>query len=174
MTIRDSRDQIRVLLYSYYTTITGWGVLLMDNHAPMLEDDYSCVASRNTSSNCQDTKKAAIMKMIIMICFCCCIYDLYHSYHAFCCFSSSCCYPCLPLSVGFCKIQVLRCISQSKQTARAPAILNPAKIFFWASETPTNLFCTAQGLQTGLKAPQSLDTPRVQVPNVYILAQTLY
>ena len=28
MTIRDNRDYIRVLLYSYYTTITGWGVLV--------------------------------------------------------------------------------------------------------------------------------------------------
>ena len=28
MTIRDNRDYIRALLYSYYTTITGWGVLL--------------------------------------------------------------------------------------------------------------------------------------------------
>ena len=27
MTIRNSKDSIRVLLYSYYTTITGWGVL---------------------------------------------------------------------------------------------------------------------------------------------------
>ena len=26
--IRNSKDYIRVLLYSYYTTITGWGVLL--------------------------------------------------------------------------------------------------------------------------------------------------
>ena len=26
--IRDNQDYIRVLLYSYYTTITGWGVLL--------------------------------------------------------------------------------------------------------------------------------------------------
>ena len=26
--IRDNKDYIRVLLYSYYTTITGWGVLL--------------------------------------------------------------------------------------------------------------------------------------------------
>ena len=26
MTIGDNRDYIRVLLYSYYTTITGWGV----------------------------------------------------------------------------------------------------------------------------------------------------
>ena len=31
MTIGDNRDYIRVLLYSYYTTITGWGVLLRDN-----------------------------------------------------------------------------------------------------------------------------------------------
>ena len=29
MTIRDNRDCIRVLLYCYYTTITGWGVLLI-------------------------------------------------------------------------------------------------------------------------------------------------
>ena len=28
MTTRDNKDSIRVLLYSYYTTITGWGVLL--------------------------------------------------------------------------------------------------------------------------------------------------
>ena len=27
-TIKDSKEYIRVLLYSYYTTITGWGVLL--------------------------------------------------------------------------------------------------------------------------------------------------
>ena len=27
VTIRDNRDYVRVLLYSYYTTITGWGVL---------------------------------------------------------------------------------------------------------------------------------------------------
>ena len=29
VTIRDNKDYIRVLLYSYYTTITGWGVLLI-------------------------------------------------------------------------------------------------------------------------------------------------
>ena len=29
VTIRENRDYIRVLLYSYYTTITGWGVLLI-------------------------------------------------------------------------------------------------------------------------------------------------
>ena len=28
VTIMDNRDYIRVLLYSDYTTITGWGVLL--------------------------------------------------------------------------------------------------------------------------------------------------
>ena len=32
VTIRDNRDYIRVLLYSYYTTITGWGVLLTYKH----------------------------------------------------------------------------------------------------------------------------------------------
>ena len=30
VTIRDDKDYIRVQFYSYYTTITGWGVLLMD------------------------------------------------------------------------------------------------------------------------------------------------
>ena len=29
VTIMDNRDYIRVLLYSYFTAITGWGVLLM-------------------------------------------------------------------------------------------------------------------------------------------------
>ena len=28
VTIRDRKDYITVLFYSYYTTITGWGVLL--------------------------------------------------------------------------------------------------------------------------------------------------
>ena len=28
VTIRDNKDYIRVLAYSYYATITGWGVLL--------------------------------------------------------------------------------------------------------------------------------------------------
>ena len=28
VTIRDNRDYLRVLLYSYYITITGWGLLL--------------------------------------------------------------------------------------------------------------------------------------------------
>ena len=31
VTIMDNEDYIRVLLYSYYTTITGWGVLLTLN-----------------------------------------------------------------------------------------------------------------------------------------------
>ena len=30
VTIRDDKDYIRALFYSYYTTITGWGVLLKD------------------------------------------------------------------------------------------------------------------------------------------------
>ena len=28
VTIRDNKDYIRVLLYSYYSTITGWGVFI--------------------------------------------------------------------------------------------------------------------------------------------------
>ena len=33
MAIRDNKDYIRVLVYSYYITITGWGVLLRhDEH----------------------------------------------------------------------------------------------------------------------------------------------
>ena len=35
MTIRDNRNYIRVLLYFYYTTITGWGVLLINLPHPM-------------------------------------------------------------------------------------------------------------------------------------------
>ena len=31
VTIRDDKDYIRVLLHSYYTTMTGWGVLLTNN-----------------------------------------------------------------------------------------------------------------------------------------------
>ena len=34
VTIGDNRDYIRVLVYSYYTTITGWGVLLTDITLP--------------------------------------------------------------------------------------------------------------------------------------------
>ena len=43
VTIRDNRDYIKVLLYSYYTTITGWGVLLMllSCHVPMLLHRYA-------------------------------------------------------------------------------------------------------------------------------------
>ena len=32
VTIRENRDYIRVLLDSYYTTISGWGVLLREDH----------------------------------------------------------------------------------------------------------------------------------------------
>ena len=35
VTIRDNRDYIKVLFYSYYTTITGWGVLLKDGPSPL-------------------------------------------------------------------------------------------------------------------------------------------
>ena len=34
VTIRDNKDYIRVLLYSYYTTITGWGLLLRSIWTP--------------------------------------------------------------------------------------------------------------------------------------------
>ena len=37
VTIGDNRDCIRVLLYSYYTTITGWGVLLTDTFQGLTE-----------------------------------------------------------------------------------------------------------------------------------------
>ena len=30
VTVEDNKDYIRVLLYSYFTTMTGWGVLLRD------------------------------------------------------------------------------------------------------------------------------------------------
>ena len=30
VTIRNSKDYIRVLFYSYYSAITGWGALLRD------------------------------------------------------------------------------------------------------------------------------------------------
>ena len=30
VTIRDNKDYSSVLFYSYYTTITGWGVFLMN------------------------------------------------------------------------------------------------------------------------------------------------
>ena len=41
VTTRDNKDYVRVLFYSHYTTITGWGVLLMymsdyQNHGPLL------------------------------------------------------------------------------------------------------------------------------------------
>ena len=32
VTTRDNKDDIRVLSYSYHTTITGWGVLLSSNN----------------------------------------------------------------------------------------------------------------------------------------------
>ena len=37
MTIRDIRDYIRVLLYAYYTTITGWGGVLLTLNSQTLE-----------------------------------------------------------------------------------------------------------------------------------------
>ena len=43
VTIRVNKDYIRVLLYSYYTTITGWGVLLNDTNqqlGPRASDEH--------------------------------------------------------------------------------------------------------------------------------------
>ena len=34
VSIRDNRDYIRVLLYSHYTTFTGWGILLKYHTVP--------------------------------------------------------------------------------------------------------------------------------------------
>ena len=41
VTIGDNRDYIRVLLYSYYSTITGWGVLLMSTNC----DYFPCAGA---------------------------------------------------------------------------------------------------------------------------------
>ena len=38
MTIGDDKDYIKVLLYSYYATITGWGVLLTNHKHLHLAD----------------------------------------------------------------------------------------------------------------------------------------
>ena len=46
MTIMDNRDYIRVLLYSYYTTITGWGVLLRDHYLGYAGGTLSASISR--------------------------------------------------------------------------------------------------------------------------------
>ena len=43
VTLRDNRDHIRVLLYSYYTTITGWGVHLR-SYAGAVEFSRFCGA----------------------------------------------------------------------------------------------------------------------------------
>ena len=49
VTMRDNRDYIRDLLYSYYTTITGWGVLLMctSQYGPLqfLRNPYALTGS---------------------------------------------------------------------------------------------------------------------------------
>ena len=45
MTIGDNRDYIRVLLYSYYTTITGWGVLLSYHQAYSYSQDGTTAGS---------------------------------------------------------------------------------------------------------------------------------
>ena len=52
MTVRDNRDFIRVLLYSYHTTITGWGVLLSNaTHKNISRENDSDEKSKSTNSN---------------------------------------------------------------------------------------------------------------------------
>ena len=69
VTRRDNRDYIRVLLYSYYTTITGRGVLLIDTlqfrYVPwygseLFATDFSGgdLASRNHTLNVARIAKA--------------------------------------------------------------------------------------------------------------------
>ena len=54
VTIGDNRDYIRVLLYSYYTTIIGWGVLLNEFY-----DDYIALQS----GYCSDDKGGGTSSM---------------------------------------------------------------------------------------------------------------
>ena len=49
VTRRHDKDYIRVLFYSYYTTITGWGVLLMYTHYGFLLFKFQCTGSTWTS-----------------------------------------------------------------------------------------------------------------------------
>ena len=56
LTIRDNRDYIRVLLYSYSTTITGRGVLLRNGLSPKLRkaeesSQQACPRSLNPLSS---------------------------------------------------------------------------------------------------------------------------
>ena len=48
MTLGDNRDDIRVLLYSYYTTITGWGVLL--KYPQILCDPQNAKTPKNVNA----------------------------------------------------------------------------------------------------------------------------
>ena len=43
VTIRDNKDYVRVLFSSYYTTITGWEVLLSYCQV-LLQTDRTCIA----------------------------------------------------------------------------------------------------------------------------------
>ena len=45
MTIGDNRHYIGVLLYSYYTTVTGWGVLLI--YRGILYKGYIGIVEKN-------------------------------------------------------------------------------------------------------------------------------
>ena len=63
VTLGDNRDYIRVLLYSYYATITGWGVLLM--YTPtfwgycwkhVISGSVRYFVSEGNSTTCQNIK----------------------------------------------------------------------------------------------------------------------
>ena len=52
MTVRDNRDYIWVLLYSYYTTITGWGVPLSNaKHKNISRKKNNDEKSKSNNSN---------------------------------------------------------------------------------------------------------------------------
>ena len=65
VTIMDNKDYVRVFLSSYYTTITGWGVLICPHHlggcqnyGPFLGPCY------NTAPNIQGTQKGTMILTI--------------------------------------------------------------------------------------------------------------
>ena len=59
MTIGDNKDYIRVRLYSYYTTITGWGVFLRNS-----TNNHS---RSNTKIHTNNTKVLAIVLILVLL-----------------------------------------------------------------------------------------------------------
>ena len=51
VTIRDNKDSIRVLLYSAYTTITVWGVLITDGSNFMIVQAFRLLDSSHEAPN---------------------------------------------------------------------------------------------------------------------------